>query len=139
MADQEQSDFYIVFTKIHHVLQQQKTLITLSFEPAQVSNQLQTYESNLKVTMEFEFTSHQQKVGISKDHGKNYITVRPPLVGHLYSYFHNGCQLQCVVLLTCQHELEGFRLLTYWLSTDRTLTQFNRLPIFRMAPSKFSQ
>ena len=41
MADQERSDFYIVFTKIHCVFQLQKTLITLSFETAQVSDQLQ--------------------------------------------------------------------------------------------------
>ena len=41
MADQEQSDFYIVFTKIHSELQQQETLITLLFETAQVPNQLQ--------------------------------------------------------------------------------------------------
>ena len=41
MADQERSDFCIVFTKIHCVFQLQKTLITLLFETAQVLNQLQ--------------------------------------------------------------------------------------------------
>ena len=34
--------------------------------------------------------------------------------------------------------LRGFHLLSYWLDSNRTLTQFNHLPIFRMAPSKSS-
>ena len=41
MANQERSDFYIVFPKIHCVLQLQTTLITLLLETAQVSNQSQ--------------------------------------------------------------------------------------------------
>ena len=44
----------------------------------------ETYESNLKVTMEFEFhILPNKKIGIAKDHGKNYIAARPPMVRHL--------------------------------------------------------
>ena len=56
MANQEQSDIYIVFTKIHCVFQLQKTLIALLFETAQVLKSItKTYEGILKVTGELEF------------------------------------------------------------------------------------
>ena len=41
MADKKRSDCYIVFTKIHCMLQLQKTLITLLFETAQALDRLQ--------------------------------------------------------------------------------------------------
>ena len=86
MADKERSDFYIVFTKIRWVLQLQKTLITLfNRNCASLRSLTETYESNLKVTGEFKFhISLNKKVSIVKDHGKNYITVRPPLIRHLW-------------------------------------------------------
>ena len=75
MADQERSD---VFPKIHCVLQLQTTLITLVFETS-LESVSGTYKSNIKMIGEFEFhTSPNIKVSIAKDHGKNYITIRPP-------------------------------------------------------------
>ena len=50
-----------------------------------------------------------------------------------YSYFFNGCQLQCVLLLTCRHVihvLEGDHLLSHWLKVGRTLTQSTVLRFF---------
>ena len=75
MANQEQSDFYIVFTKVHCVLQPQKTLIIFLFETAQVLNQLPmraiTFEGNLKVTGKFEFhISPNKKLASQRIMGK---------------------------------------------------------------------
>ena len=84
MADQERSGFYIVFNKIHCVLQLQKNVNNFVIcNCTSLRSITETKESNLKATGEFEFhISPNKKVSIAKDHGKNYIPIRPPLVNH---------------------------------------------------------
>ena len=51
-----------------------------------------------------------------------------------YSYFHNGCQLQCVLLLMCRHVIARAwrRSLSLSLAEHfRTLTQSDNRSIFR--------
>ena len=74
MEDEERFDFYIVYSNVNNSVNSIRSLKSIT-DP---------YESNLKVTMEFEFhISPNKKVAIARDHGKNYITVRPPLICHL--------------------------------------------------------
>ena len=89
MADQGRSDFYVVFTMCLCAL----GLKTIAHKFA-ISNHtvlilgVHALRSYLKLTCEYEFHSlPNKKVSGAKDHGKNYIKVRPPLVRHL---LHNG-------------------------------------------------
>ena len=80
MADQGRSDFYVVFTM---------SLCALGLK--QLSNRtdlilsVHALRSYLKLICEYELHSLPNKKVIgAKDHGKNYIEVRPPLVRHLF-------------------------------------------------------
>ena len=85
MADQRRSDFYVVFTM---------SLCTLGlkqlFDTFAISNHtaltlgVHALRSYLKLICEYELHSLPNKnVSGAKDHGKNYIKVRPPLIRHL--------------------------------------------------------
>ena len=85
MADQGRSDFCVVFTMSLCTLESKRTLIKFAISSHTAlklgTQSLRTY---LKVTCEYELhILPNTKVSTSKDHGENYVKVRPPLVGHL--------------------------------------------------------
>ena len=90
MADQGRSDFYVVFTMSLCALGL-KTII----KKFAVSNHralilgVHALRSYLKVVCEYELHSlPTKKFSGAKDHGKNYIKVRPHLVHHLCVIVH---------------------------------------------------
>ena len=85
MADQRRSDSYVVFTTSFL-----RTWIKTIVNKFVVSNHtalilgVHTLRSYLKLICEDELHSlPNKKVSGAKDHGKNYIKVRPPLVRYL--------------------------------------------------------
>ena len=84
MADQGRSDFYVVFTM------SLRTWIKTIVHKFAISNHtalilgVHALRSYLKIICEYELHSlPNKKVSGAKDHGKNYIKVRPALVRHL--------------------------------------------------------
>ena len=85
MADQARSDFYVVFTMSLCALRI-KTIVNkfaISNYTALILD-VHAFRSYLKLIGEYELHSLQnKKVSGAKDHGKNYIKLRPPLVRHI--------------------------------------------------------
>ena len=85
MADQGRSDFYVVFT-VSLCAHEIKTIVNkfgISNHTALILG-VHALRSYLKLICEYELHSLlNKKVSGAKDHGKNYIKVRPPLVGYL--------------------------------------------------------
>ena len=76
------SDFYVVFTMSLCALGLKQLLMSLN-HMALISS-VHALRSYLKVISEYELHSlPNKKVSGAKDHGKNYIKVRLPLVRHL--------------------------------------------------------
>ena len=75
MADQQRSDFYVVFTIVNKfAISNRKALILC----------VHALRNYFKLISEYELHSLPNKnVSGAKDHGKNYIKVKPPLVRHL--------------------------------------------------------
>ena len=89
MADQGRSDFYVVFTMSLCALGLKQSLISLLFQIDHTTLILGVHalRSYLKLVCEYELHNLPNKrVSGAKDHGKNYIKVRPPLVRHLLRY-----------------------------------------------------
>ena len=85
MANQGRSGFYVVFG--HEFL---RTLIKTIVNKFAISNHtalilnVHALGSYLKLICEYELPSlPNKKVSAAKDHGKNHVKVRPPLVRHL--------------------------------------------------------
>ena len=79
VADQGRSDFCVVFTMNLSAPELKQTLISLPFEVDK-----QALRSYFKLTCEYEHhILPNTKASAAKDHGKNYMKVRPPLVPHL--------------------------------------------------------
>ena len=84
MAEQGRSDFYVVFT-----MSLLRTLIKTIVNKFAISNNtalilgVHALRSYLKLSCEYELHSLPKKVSGAKDHGKNYIKVRLPLIRHL--------------------------------------------------------
>ena len=84
MADQGWSDFYVVFTM------SLRTKIKIIVNTFAISNHtalipgVHALESYLKLICEYELQIlPNTKVNAAKDHGKNYMKIRAPLVRHL--------------------------------------------------------
>ena len=89
MADQERSDFGVVFITSLCALEFKETLISFA-----ISNHtafiidVHSLRSCMRVTCEYEIhILPDKKVSAAKDHGKNYMKDRRPLDRHL---LHNG-------------------------------------------------
>ena len=87
MADQGRSTFYVAFTMSLCALALKQLLIV---NKVAISNHtafmlgVRGLRSYLKLISEYELHSlPNEKVSGAKDHGKNYIKVKPPLVHHL--------------------------------------------------------
>ena len=92
MADNGRSDFCVVFTMSLCALESKQMLISL----AALKLGTQSLRSYLKVSCQYDVHIFPNtKVTIAKDHGENYMKVRPALVRHLLSnrlyllVFHN--------------------------------------------------
>ena len=85
MTGQERSDFYVVFTMNLCALQSKQTLNKFAILTHTAWNLgIQALRSYLKITREYELhTLSNAKVSAAKDHGKNYMKVRPLPVRHL--------------------------------------------------------
>ena len=85
MADQERSDFCVVFTMSFCTIESKQTLIKFAISThTALKLGIQALRSYLKLTCEYELhTLSNAKVGAAKDHGGNYMKVRPSLVRHL--------------------------------------------------------
>ena len=97
MADQGRSDFYVVFTMSLCTLGLQTIVdkFAISNHTALISG-VHAIRSYLKQTCEHELRSlPYNKVSGAKDHGKNYINVRPLLVRHL---MHNRLLFDEVIM-----------------------------------------
>ena len=87
MADQGRSDLCVVFTMSLCALESNQKLISSLFAiSSHTALKLctQSLRSYFKVTCEYELhLLPNTKVSTAKDHGENYMKVRPPLVHHL--------------------------------------------------------
>ena len=85
MADKGRSDFYVVFTMSVCALGVKQLLICLLFQIIRLRYHVcMLSEANLKLIYECELHSLPNKTASgAKDHGKNYIKIRPPLVRYL--------------------------------------------------------
>ena len=81
IADQRSSDFRVVFTMSLCALELKWTLISLLFKSygfeIRCTSSEKLFESNLWIS------APNKTVSIAKNHGKNYMKGRPPLVHHL--------------------------------------------------------
>ena len=83
MADQGRSDFYVVFTMGLCALGLKQLLVSLLNHTVLILG-MHALRSYLMLICEYELHSlPNKKVSGAKDHGKNYIKVRPLLVRHL--------------------------------------------------------
>ena len=80
MANQERYDFCVIFTMSLCALESKQTSISLLYFKLGI----QAPRSYLRLTCKYErHILPNTKVTSAKDHGKNYMKVRQPLVGHL--------------------------------------------------------
>ena len=98
MADHRRSDFYVVFyhESLHTWIKTIVNKIAISNSSSLILG-LHALRSYLKLICEYELHSvPNKKVSGAKDHGKNYIKVRPSLVRHLFcvivysGHFYHG-------------------------------------------------
>ena len=83
MSDQGRSDFCVVFTRSLCALETNLNKFTISNHTA-LKLDIQALSSYLRLFCEYELYSlPNKKVSAAKDHGKNYMKDRPPLVHHL--------------------------------------------------------
>ena len=76
------SKFYVVFTTSLCAHESKQTLISSRHTALKLGTQ--SLRSFVKVTCEYELPIlPNTKVSTAKDHGENYMKVRPPLVRHL--------------------------------------------------------
>ena len=85
MADQRMFDFCAVFTMSHCALELKKNVNKFAiWSRTAIKLDIQALISYLKLTCEYELhIQPNTEVSAAKDHGKNYMKVRPPLVRHL--------------------------------------------------------
>ena len=93
MADQERSDFFVAFTKSLCALELKQTpthkFAVSSCTALKLGKQI--FRSYFQLIFEYELhILPNTKVGAVKDHGKNYMKVRPPLARHLLRNRHTG-------------------------------------------------
>ena len=84
MADQGRSDFSVVFIMSLRALGLKQLLMFAISNHTTLISGVRAVRNYLKLICEYELHSlPNKKVSRAKDHGKNYIKVRPPLGRHL--------------------------------------------------------
>ena len=113
MADKGRSDFYVVFTMSLCALRFKKTFLNklAILNCTALKLGVQALRSYLKVTCKYElYILPDTIISAAKDHSKNYMKVRPPMVCHI---LRNVCVMvhwPTVVnmLVTLSSEVLGF-------------------------------